>query len=127
MDHASAGFASPWAAAVLGGHAMGSTNTEHGFGHHGLSMDLHGYSYYRCEANNIISFCHALHTRIGLKNKRIKCRVIYGPRSRTRSLRSCFSIIHVDRLLSSDDNKDLVYNFTVPISLSHSRVASAFA
>lgn len=51
MDHASASFASPWAAAVLGGHAMSSTNTEHGFGHHGLSMDLHGYSYYRCEKN----------------------------------------------------------------------------
>ncbi|CRK97362.1 CLUMA_CG010753, isoform A [Clunio marinus] len=51
MDHASASFASPWAAAVLGGHAMGSANTEHGFGHHGLSMDLHGYSYYRCERN----------------------------------------------------------------------------
>lgn len=50
MDHASASFASPWAAAVLGGHAMGSSNTDgHGFGHHGLSMDLHGYSYYRCE------------------------------------------------------------------------------
>lgn len=54
MDHASASFASPWAAAVLGGHAMGTTNTEHGFGHHGLSMDLHGYSYYRCEENIIV-------------------------------------------------------------------------
>lgn len=50
MDHASASFASPWAAAVLGGHA----NSEHGgFGHPGLSMDLHGYSYYRCEMRNI--------------------------------------------------------------------------
>lgn len=44
MDHASASFASPWAAAVSL-HA----NSEHGFGHPGLSMDLHGYSYYRCE------------------------------------------------------------------------------
>ena len=63
MDHASASFASPWAAAVLGGHhAMGSTNTEHGFGHHGLSMDLHGYSYYRCELN--IRIFHAFHTKM---------------------------------------------------------------
>lgn len=57
MDHASASFASPWAAAVLGGHAMGAANTEHGFGHHGLStMDLHGYSYYRCEDARNFSF-----------------------------------------------------------------------
>lgn len=60
MEHASASFASPWAAAVLGGHAMGSTNSEHGFGHHGLSMDLHGYSYYRCERKHqkISCFSH---------------------------------------------------------------------
>lgn len=46
MDHASAGFTSPWAAAVhLSQHAMNPTNIEHGFGHHGLTMD---YSYYRC-------------------------------------------------------------------------------
>lgn len=45
MDHASASFTSPWAAAVLSQHAMNPTNIEHGFGHHGLTMD---YSYYRC-------------------------------------------------------------------------------
>lgn len=71
MDHASASFASPWAAAVLGGHAMGSTNTEHGFGHHGLSMDLHGYSYYRCER---ISHEHKFKT----KSEDIQCLLIYG-------------------------------------------------
>lgn len=54
MDHASASFTSPWAAAVLSQHAMNPTNIEHGFGHHGLTMD---YSYYRCEELNII-FCH---------------------------------------------------------------------
>ncbi|CAO1417573.1 unnamed protein product [Diamesa tonsa] len=53
MDHASASFAasSPWAAVLGGHHSMGgTTNSEHGFGHHGLPMDLHvpqGYSYYR--------------------------------------------------------------------------------
>lgn len=69
MDHASASFASPWAAAVLGGHAMGSTNTEHGFGHHGLSMDLHGYSYYRCERNNKFFpyFSHENEIKVGPK------------------------------------------------------------
>lgn len=47
MDHASASFTSPWA--VLSGHAITSTNAEHGFGHHhGLPMDLQ-YPYYRCE------------------------------------------------------------------------------
>lgn len=51
MDHASASFTSPWAAAVLSQHAMNPTNIEHGFGHHGLTMD---YSYYRCEELNII-------------------------------------------------------------------------
>lgn len=70
MDHASASFASPWAAAVLGGHAMGTTNTEHGFGHHGLSMDLHGYSYYRCEDKNIhVLSCFSHETRLTASNK----------------------------------------------------------
>lgn len=47
MDHASASFTSPWA--VLSGHAITSTNSEHSFGHHhGLPMDLQ-YSYYRCD------------------------------------------------------------------------------
>lgn len=73
MDHASASFASPWAAAVLGGHAMGSTNTEHGFGHHGLSMDLHGYSYYRCERKTSKKF-HAFHTTNAI-NKADKKRI----------------------------------------------------
>lgn len=53
MDHASAGFTSPWAAAVLSQHAMNPTNIEHGFGHHGLTMD---YSYYRCGWDLCFSF-----------------------------------------------------------------------
>lgn len=61
MDHASASFTSPWAAAVLSQHAMNPTNIEHGFGHHGLTMD---YSYYRCGLNWTILFslrsCHVL-------------------------------------------------------------------
>jgi hypothetical protein len=75
MDHASASFASPWAAAVLGGHAMGAANTEHGFGHHGLStMDLHGYSYYRCEDAETSRFFLFDSPRKRL----VMCPVIYG-------------------------------------------------
>lgn len=52
MDHASASFTSPWAA-VLGSHAISSSNTEHGFSHHhGLPMDLQ-YSYYRCDEKSM--------------------------------------------------------------------------
>lgn len=54
MDHASASFTSPWAA-VLGSHAITSSNAEHGFGHHhSLPMDLQ-YSYYRCEVQSILN------------------------------------------------------------------------
>lgn len=59
MDHASASFTSPWAA-VLGSHAITSSNAEHGFSHHhGLPMDLQ-YSYYRCEIFKVRCYCDVL-------------------------------------------------------------------
>lgn len=57
MDHNTGNYAQPWAA-MLGHHAM---NSDPGFAHHGLPMDLHisqglqGFSYYRWTFHSILS------------------------------------------------------------------------
>jgi hypothetical protein len=85
MDHASASFASPWAAAVLGSHA----NTEHaGFGHPLDLQNLHGYSYYRCEIEQHRRFF--FHVFDTTPNFLFNIEVIYCDLCHMRSLKNSF-------------------------------------